>query len=148
MCVFPPQPGPVPESDKAMRDILEYDKQEALEDRQDLVNRLYNLQEEVRQAEELRDKVKTHMSHYSCEDTHPPLTQTTSNSNHIPKSRLNPQNGLWSCKNQGKLLGLAEPKEPDTEVSLNRFNKRTIKIQDFLFARQIWAVVRSALGVK
>uniref|UniRef100_A0A3B3UQB8 CARD domain-containing protein n=1 Tax=Poecilia latipinna TaxID=48699 RepID=A0A3B3UQB8_9TELE len=29
---------------------------EALEDRQDLVNRLYNLHEEVRQAEELRDK--------------------------------------------------------------------------------------------
>ncbi|TNN25300.1 Caspase recruitment domain-containing protein 11 [Liparis tanakae] len=31
--------------------------QEALEDRQDLVNRLYNLHDEVRQAEELRDKV-------------------------------------------------------------------------------------------
>lgn len=35
---------------------MEHDRLEALEDRQDLVNRLYNLQEEVRQAEELRDK--------------------------------------------------------------------------------------------
>uniref|UniRef100_A0A3Q1C3Q5 Caspase recruitment domain family, member 11 n=1 Tax=Amphiprion ocellaris TaxID=80972 RepID=A0A3Q1C3Q5_AMPOC len=50
------QPGPLPESDKAILDILEHDRQEALEDRQDLVNRLYNLHEEVRQAEELRDK--------------------------------------------------------------------------------------------
>uniref|UniRef100_A0A3P9Q036 CARD domain-containing protein n=1 Tax=Poecilia reticulata TaxID=8081 RepID=A0A3P9Q036_POERE len=40
----------------AILDILEHDRQEALEDRQDLVNRLYNLHEEVRQAEELRDK--------------------------------------------------------------------------------------------
>ncbi|XP_053298855.1 caspase recruitment domain-containing protein 11 isoform X1 [Pleuronectes platessa] len=48
------QPGP--ESDKTLLDILEHDRQEALEDRQDLVNRLYNLHEEVRQAEELRDK--------------------------------------------------------------------------------------------
>ncbi|KAF3700452.1 Caspase recruitment domain-containing protein 11 CARD-containing MAGUK protein 1 [Channa argus] len=52
------QPGPLPESDKAILDILEHDRQEALEDRQDLVNRLYNLHEEVRQAEELRDKEK------------------------------------------------------------------------------------------
>lgn len=51
------QPGPLPDSDKAILDILEHDRQEALEDRQDLVNRLYNLHEEVRQAEELRDKV-------------------------------------------------------------------------------------------
>ncbi|XP_059204202.1 caspase recruitment domain-containing protein 11 [Centropristis striata] len=50
------QPGTLPESDKAILDILEHDRQEALEDRQDLVNRLYNLREEVRQAEELRDK--------------------------------------------------------------------------------------------
>nr|XP_019962169.1 PREDICTED: caspase recruitment domain-containing protein 11 [Paralichthys olivaceus] len=48
------QPGPA--SDKTILDILEHDRQEALEDRQDLVNRLYNLHEEVRQAEELRDK--------------------------------------------------------------------------------------------
>lgn len=51
------QPGSLPASDKTIVDILEHDKQEALEDRQDLVNRLYNLHEEVRQAEELRDKV-------------------------------------------------------------------------------------------
>lgn len=50
------EPGPLPESDKAILDILEHDRQEALEDRHDLVNRLYNLHEEVRQAEELRDK--------------------------------------------------------------------------------------------
>ncbi|XP_020782845.1 caspase recruitment domain-containing protein 11 isoform X2 [Boleophthalmus pectinirostris] len=50
------QPGIVPTSDKTILDILEHDRLEALEDRQDLVNRLYNLQEEVRQAEELRDK--------------------------------------------------------------------------------------------
>ncbi|KAK5856608.1 hypothetical protein PBY51_008192 [Eleginops maclovinus] len=50
------QPVPLPASDKAILDILEHDRQEALEDRQDLVNRLYNLHEEVRQAEELRDK--------------------------------------------------------------------------------------------
>ncbi|RXM32539.1 Caspase recruitment domain-containing protein 11 [Acipenser ruthenus] len=52
------QPGKhiVPDSDKAILDILEHDRQEALDDRQDLVNRLYNLHEEVHQAEELRDK--------------------------------------------------------------------------------------------
>uniref|UniRef100_A0A8C2J458 Caspase recruitment domain family, member 11 n=1 Tax=Cyprinus carpio TaxID=7962 RepID=A0A8C2J458_CYPCA len=50
------KPGPLPDSDKAILDILEHDRQEALEDRQELVNRLYNLHEEVRQAEELRDK--------------------------------------------------------------------------------------------
>ncbi|XP_054615478.1 caspase recruitment domain-containing protein 11 isoform X2 [Dunckerocampus dactyliophorus] len=50
------QPGPVYASDKDILDILEHDRQEALEDRQDLVNHLYNLHEEVRQAEELRDK--------------------------------------------------------------------------------------------
>lgn len=50
------QPANVPASDKTILDILEFDRLEALEDRQDLVNRLYNLQEEVRQAEELRDK--------------------------------------------------------------------------------------------
>ncbi|XP_058234129.1 caspase recruitment domain-containing protein 11 isoform X1 [Hemibagrus wyckioides] len=50
------QPGPLTDSDKALRDILEHDRQEALEDRQDLVNRLFNLHEELRQTEELRDK--------------------------------------------------------------------------------------------
>ncbi|XP_072225262.1 caspase recruitment domain-containing protein 11 [Leuresthes tenuis] len=50
------QPGPLPASDEAILEILEHDRQEALEDRQDLVNRLYNLHEEIRQAEELRDK--------------------------------------------------------------------------------------------
>ncbi|XP_077590608.1 caspase recruitment domain-containing protein 11 isoform X2 [Stigmatopora nigra] len=50
------QPGPLSTSDKDILDILEHDRQEAIEDRQDLVNRLYNLHEEVRQAEELRDK--------------------------------------------------------------------------------------------
>ncbi|XP_057673405.1 caspase recruitment domain-containing protein 11 isoform X3 [Corythoichthys intestinalis] len=50
------QPGPLFTSDKDILDILEHDRQEAIEDRQDLVNRLYNLHEEVRQAEELRDK--------------------------------------------------------------------------------------------
>ncbi|XP_056309926.1 caspase recruitment domain-containing protein 11 isoform X2 [Danio aesculapii] len=50
------QPGPLPDSDKAILDILEHDRQEALEDRQELVDRLCNLHEEVRQAEELRDK--------------------------------------------------------------------------------------------
>lgn len=47
----------LPDSDKAILDILEHDRKEALEDRQELVNKIYNLQEEVRQAEELRDKV-------------------------------------------------------------------------------------------
>ncbi|XP_029996903.1 caspase recruitment domain-containing protein 11 isoform X1 [Sphaeramia orbicularis] len=50
------QPSLLPTTDKTIFDILEHDRLEALEDRQDLVNRLYNLQEEVRQAEELRDK--------------------------------------------------------------------------------------------
>uniref|UniRef100_A0A672Y513 Caspase recruitment domain family, member 11 n=1 Tax=Sphaeramia orbicularis TaxID=375764 RepID=A0A672Y513_9TELE len=49
-------PSLLPTTDKTIFDILEHDRLEALEDRQDLVNRLYNLQEEVRQAEELRDK--------------------------------------------------------------------------------------------
>ncbi|XP_043567832.1 caspase recruitment domain-containing protein 11 isoform X1 [Chiloscyllium plagiosum] len=46
----------LPDSEKAILDILEHDRQEALEDRQDLVNKIFNLQEENRQAEELRDK--------------------------------------------------------------------------------------------
>ncbi|XP_018588256.1 caspase recruitment domain-containing protein 11 isoform X2 [Scleropages formosus] len=52
------QPGKqgLPDSEKAIVDILEHDRMEALEDRQDLVNKLYNLREEVRQTEELRDK--------------------------------------------------------------------------------------------
>lgn len=62
VCVFAvTQPGPLPASDKTILDILEHDKQEALEDRQHLVNRLYNLHEEIRQTEELRDKV-THIN--------------------------------------------------------------------------------------
>ncbi|XP_061702951.1 caspase recruitment domain-containing protein 11 [Syngnathoides biaculeatus] len=50
------QHGPLSTSDKDILDILEHDRQEALEDRQELVNCLFNLREEVRQAEELRDK--------------------------------------------------------------------------------------------
>ncbi|TUB19707.1 Caspase recruitment domain-containing protein 11 [Bagarius yarrelli] len=50
------QPGPLTDSDKALRDILEHDRQEALEDRQELVKNLNKLHEELRQAEELRDK--------------------------------------------------------------------------------------------
>ncbi|CAK6446406.1 unnamed protein product [Pipistrellus nathusii] len=46
----------LPDSDKAILDILEHDRKEALEDRQELVNKIYNLQEETRQAEGLRDK--------------------------------------------------------------------------------------------
>lgn len=58
----PPRPAQagkrsLPDSDKAILDILEHDRKEALEDRQELVNKIYNLQEEARQAEELRDKV-------------------------------------------------------------------------------------------
>lgn len=56
---LPPQAGQrsLPDSDKAILDILEHDRKEALEDRQELVNKIYNLQEEARQAEGLRDKV-------------------------------------------------------------------------------------------
>ncbi|XP_061080247.1 caspase recruitment domain-containing protein 11 isoform X2 [Conger conger] len=52
------QPGNqvLPDTEKAILDILEHDRQEALEDRQELVNRVYNLHDEVRQAEDLRDK--------------------------------------------------------------------------------------------
>ncbi|KAJ8344906.1 hypothetical protein SKAU_G00290990 [Synaphobranchus kaupii] len=52
------QPGTqvLPDTEKAILDILEHDRQEALEDRQELVNRVYNLHDEVRQAEDLRDK--------------------------------------------------------------------------------------------
>lgn len=64
-CPAPVAPSPMqagkrglPDSDKAILDILEHDRKEALEDRQELVNKIYNLQEEVRQAEELRDKVR------------------------------------------------------------------------------------------
>uniref|UniRef100_A0A4W3JEQ3 Caspase recruitment domain family member 11 n=1 Tax=Callorhinchus milii TaxID=7868 RepID=A0A4W3JEQ3_CALMI len=46
----------LPDSEKAILDILEHDRQEALEDRQELVSKIFNLQEENRQAEELRDK--------------------------------------------------------------------------------------------
>lgn len=64
LCTYLSVPNPtqagkrsLPDSDKAILDILEHDRKEALEDRQELVNKIYNLQEEVRQAEELRDKV-------------------------------------------------------------------------------------------
>ncbi|XP_075036000.1 caspase recruitment domain-containing protein 11 isoform X2 [Mixophyes fleayi] len=46
----------LPDPDKAIVDILEHDRKEALEDRHELVNRIFNLQEEIRQAEDLRDK--------------------------------------------------------------------------------------------
>ncbi|XP_069066062.1 caspase recruitment domain-containing protein 11 [Pleurodeles waltl] len=46
----------LPDTDKAILDILEHDRQEALEDRHELVNKIFNLQEELRQVEELRDK--------------------------------------------------------------------------------------------
>ncbi|KAM5229241.1 caspase recruitment domain-containing protein 11 [Ctenodactylus gundi] len=46
----------LPDSDRAILDILEHDRKEALEDRQELVTKIHSLQEEVRQAEELRDK--------------------------------------------------------------------------------------------
>ncbi|XP_053326679.1 caspase recruitment domain-containing protein 11 [Spea bombifrons] len=46
----------LPDSDKAIVDILEHDRKEALEDRHELVNRIFNLQEEIRQVEDLRDK--------------------------------------------------------------------------------------------
>ncbi|XP_054851246.1 caspase recruitment domain-containing protein 11 [Eublepharis macularius] len=49
------KPG-LPDSDKAILDILEHDRKEALEDRQELVNRIFSLQEEIRHAEVLRDK--------------------------------------------------------------------------------------------
>ncbi|KAF3846716.1 hypothetical protein F7725_003794 [Dissostichus mawsoni] len=54
------QPMPLPASDKAILDILEHDRQEALEDRQDLVNRLYNLHEEyLEEKEDLELKSST-----------------------------------------------------------------------------------------
>ncbi|XP_053552728.1 caspase recruitment domain-containing protein 11 [Bombina bombina] len=46
----------LPDSDKAIVDILEHDRKEALEDRHELVNRIFNLQEEIRQVEDSRDK--------------------------------------------------------------------------------------------
>ncbi|XP_019397564.1 PREDICTED: caspase recruitment domain-containing protein 11 isoform X2 [Crocodylus porosus] len=46
----------LPDSDKAILDILEHDRKEALEDRHELVNKIFNLQEEIRQVEDLRDK--------------------------------------------------------------------------------------------
>ncbi|XP_069503691.1 caspase recruitment domain-containing protein 11 isoform X2 [Ambystoma mexicanum] len=46
----------LPDSDKAILDILEHDRQEALDDRHELVNKIFNLQEDLRQVEELRDK--------------------------------------------------------------------------------------------
>ncbi|XP_066496633.1 caspase recruitment domain-containing protein 11 [Tiliqua scincoides] len=49
------KPG-LPDSDKAILDILEHDRKEALEDRQELVNKIFNLQEEIRHVEDLRDK--------------------------------------------------------------------------------------------
>uniref|UniRef100_A0A8B9IKG7 Caspase recruitment domain-containing protein 11 n=1 Tax=Anser cygnoides TaxID=8845 RepID=A0A8B9IKG7_ANSCY len=46
----------LPDSDKAILDILEHDRKEALEDRHELVNKIFNLQEEIRHVEDLRDK--------------------------------------------------------------------------------------------
>lgn len=48
----------LPDSDKAILDILEHDRKEALEDRHELVNKIFNLQEEIRHVEDLRDKVR------------------------------------------------------------------------------------------
>jgi len=55
-----PQAGKrsLPDSDKAILDILEHDRKEALEDRHELVNKIFNLQEEIRHVEDLRDKVR------------------------------------------------------------------------------------------
>ena len=47
----------VPVTERAIFDILEHDKYEALEERQELVQRIFALREEVRHTEELRDKV-------------------------------------------------------------------------------------------
>ncbi|XP_048870286.1 caspase recruitment domain-containing protein 11-like isoform X4 [Brienomyrus brachyistius] len=44
------------DSEKVIVDILEHDRQEALDDRQDLFQRLYNLHMELQQTEKLRDK--------------------------------------------------------------------------------------------
>ncbi|XP_068886081.1 caspase recruitment domain-containing protein 11 isoform X1 [Aphelocoma coerulescens] len=46
----------LPDSDKAILDILEHDRKEALEDRHELVNKIFNLQEDIRHVEDLRDK--------------------------------------------------------------------------------------------
>uniref|UniRef100_A0A8C4R7Q0 CARD domain-containing protein n=1 Tax=Eptatretus burgeri TaxID=7764 RepID=A0A8C4R7Q0_EPTBU len=46
----------VPVTERAIFDILEHDKYEALEERQELVQRIFALREEVRHTEELRDK--------------------------------------------------------------------------------------------
>ncbi|XP_015800891.3 caspase recruitment domain-containing protein 11 [Nothobranchius furzeri] len=90
------QPGPLPASDKAILDILEHDRQEALEDRQDLVNRLYNLHEEVRQAEELRDKyleekedleLKTSSLQKDCEMYHNRIDTLTAQLEEVEKER-------------------------------------------------------------
>ncbi|KAJ8251127.1 hypothetical protein GJAV_G00217580 [Gymnothorax javanicus] len=54
--IIQPEKQELLHSEKAILDILEHDRQEALEDRQELVNRVYNLHDEVRQAEDLRDK--------------------------------------------------------------------------------------------
>jgi hypothetical protein len=71
-----PQAGKrsLPGSDKAILDILEHDRKEALEDRQELVTKIYDLQEEVRQAEELRDKVGTRGGGYTSPPRPPGLT--------------------------------------------------------------------------
>ncbi|KAL4624414.1 caspase recruitment domain-containing protein 11-like [Arapaima gigas] len=44
------------DSDRAIVDILEHDRQEALDDRQELFTRMYNLHMELQQTEILRDK--------------------------------------------------------------------------------------------
>ncbi|XP_045315802.1 caspase recruitment domain-containing protein 11 isoform X3 [Leopardus geoffroyi] len=50
----------LPDSDKAILDILEHDRKEALEDRQELVNKIYNLQEEyLEEKEDLELKCST-----------------------------------------------------------------------------------------
>lgn len=54
----------MPDSDKAILDILEHDRKEALEDRHELVNKIFNLQEEIRHVEDLRDKVRNRRMEY------------------------------------------------------------------------------------
>lgn len=46
----------LPNTEKALLDIMDHDRKEALEDRQELVEKFYNTTMELQQAEELRDK--------------------------------------------------------------------------------------------
>ncbi|GCB64547.1 hypothetical protein scyTo_0009828 [Scyliorhinus torazame] len=46
----------IPTTEKALLDIMDHDRREALEDRQELVEKFHNSAMELQQAEELRDK--------------------------------------------------------------------------------------------